>query len=550
MHRCSFLFLFLSITTFLLAEKPTFSEKVITEVIIPPINEPIGFSNSPEGYIPPREIACGVEAHGEICNEESPSHLNWGRDILIDTSYIYDYDADYDEETGWMWIVVAPFTDSVIRLYRSTDHGLNWARVYTFYHTPRSFYEKVGLVVGRGDSNYVYIFVRHSINNGDIYLFRVKFDLSAWTHYAVATGADTINDFSVCRDYRSNYGLYCVHANEERAGANSKLLRSFTFGRTWDSQGGYDVCDPHISFGATRFLNVTARRYNANEVFYQCNRSYGASGYWDPLISVSFDTFNHYNPKVASAFTTPDSLATTWVLYEHDWRNTGDMDIWYAVRSHAWGDTWQRTYGFSVSSWFDEWAPDIKHYKSLGNIWVNATHLAVDSGYDDSSNVYRQWSDANNPTTWQGRIRVNDSATWAGYWFVGTGGPKIIYSPGAPTSGGGVLYCRAGLFFIPYGLYFDAPWLTGLAERKEGKLPMRIAANPAKGKLRLYPSPETKDIRIYDATGKLIKSFPNPKGSILWNGRDEKGKMVSSGIYIIKVNTQEGEAAEKLLFLR
>ncbi len=550
-----FFLLFLAIGSLLLAneaEGVAQPLKEVSQVVLPAINEPVGFSNSFEGYIPAREIHSPVEPHVELTMEECPSLLDWGLDVILDTSYIYDYDGDYDENTGWMWVAVAPMTDSVVRLYRSTDHGLHWFLVATMGHTPRSLYSQVGLVVGRGDSNWVHVFMRHSINNGDIYLFRWRFDLSAWSHHSVSADADTVDHFTVCRDYRSNYGLYCLHANENRGDVNAKFRRSFDYGKTWDSQGGYNIFDPHISFGPTRFLNLTFVTQGRNIVCYQINRQYGEAGYWMGAINVAFDTFNHYNPKVAQAFTTPDSIATCWLLYEYDWRNTGDMDVWYAVRSNAWGDTWQRGRSYATSSRMDEWAPDIKHYKSLGNIWVNACHIAVDSGYDDSSNVYRQWSDANNPTTWQGRVRVNDSATWAGYWFVGRAGPKVIYSPGAPVAGGGVLYCRAGIFFIPYGLYFDAPWIpTKILEHWQKKRELlRIYPNPTKGEVQISTLFGTEKIDIYNTSGQRIKSFTNPKARVLWNGRDENGQRVGSGAYLIKVKTKETETSEKLLILR
>jgi hypothetical protein len=369
--------------------------------------------------------------------------LLWGLDVPIDTSYILDFDGDYDEENGWMWVAVAPMMDSVVRVYRSTDHGLTWTNPYTFWHTTRSLYSKVGVVVGRGDSNYVYVFARHNGvgNSGDICLFRVKFDVSGWDHYWMTWDADTIDDFTVCRDYRSNYGLYCIHANEQRGGTNALFRRSLDYGRTWDSQTGGAMWNNHISAGATNYINLAfVQAESRNSVNYEANTNYGAPGYWGPVFNVSFDTFDHYRPKVAAAFTTPDSLATTWILYEYNWYNRGDLDVHYAIRSHAWADTWRSGFHLAWRGDFDEAAPDIKHYKSLGNPYVNAVYIAADSNWTDSVNTYLLWAHATNPSTWADTTRVNDDATFVGYWFAGGSEPKIIYSPGAPASGGGVLY--------------------------------------------------------------------------------------------------------------
>ncbi|MEO0101657.1 MAG: T9SS type A sorting domain-containing protein [candidate division WOR-3 bacterium] len=523
----------------------TSENKEVSEIVIPEIKEPVGFSNSLEGYIPAREVPCEIEPQVEIVNQEVPSILNWGTDVAIDTSYIASYDVDYDTQTGYLYAAVAPMLDSVVRIYRSTDNGRHWTYIGWMGHTPRSIYWNVGLIVARGDSNFIYVFMKHSRNNGEIYLYRWTFDFSQWTHYAVATGADTIDEFSVCRDYRSNYGLYCEWQNENRGGINARLHRSFTYGRTWDSQLGGNVIDAHISFGATSYLLLTWTTPDRNGVYFQDNRSYGDPLSWRNFYNVSFDTFNHYRPRVASVLTTPDSQATTWVLYEYNWRNTGDYDVWYAIRSHAWADTWRRAYGLSVRTTHDEFAPDIKHFKSLNYPWVCATYMAADSGWDDSVNVYWTYTNKDTPTVWRSRTRVNDSL-WneAGYL-----GPKIIWDP---TGGmGAVVFCRGGFFLFPHGLYMDAVIFTDIADKNLNKATgLRISSNPAIGQVRFYPNPETKSLKIYDLSGKLIKSFTNPKTSILWNGRDEKGKMVNSGIYIIKAKTEQGERSEKLLFLR
>ncbi len=527
----------------------TESEKSATPIVLPQMKEPCGFINGLENYQPAREIPSEIEAKTISYQvNEFPTYL-WGVDVAIDTHYLTAYDVDYDMTTGWLYAAIGWY-DSTVRIFRSTDNGLHWGYFQGFVHTPKSLYWNIGLVFGRGDSNWLYLFVRHNINNGDIYLFRVRPDNpGVWSHHAVATGADTIDDFSVCRDYRSNYGLYCLWANERRGDDNGRFLRSFDYGKTWDSQSYYNLWDLHISPGATRFLNFTGAFATPlgerNRVFYEWNRNYGAPGNWGGDAIVSFDTFNHYWPKVASVLTTPDSLATTWVLYEYNWRNTGDYDIWYAVRSHAWGDTWRRRRNFAASTLLDELCPDIKHYKLANYPWVCATYTAADSAWDDSVNVYWTFAHKDSPTTWEELTRVNDSLWSEGGWV----GSRVIWTPAGPSVGGAI-FSRGGLFLLPHGLYMDAPFFTGVSDKGNKANALRISSNPARGQVKFYPISEAKSLRIYDASGKLVKSFTNPKGRILWNGRNEKGRFVSSGIYIIKIATENGEISEKLLFLR
>jgi flagellar hook assembly protein FlgD len=61
-----------------------------------------------------------------------------------------------------------------------------------------------------------------------------------------------------------------------------------------------------------------------------------------------------------------------------------------------------------------------------------------------------------------------------------------------------------------------------------------------------------KEIRIYDITGKLVKTFKAEKKmikaenyEIRWDLRDNNQKKVTAGIYFIEVTTNDGKAIRK-----
>lgn len=61
------------------------------------------------------------------------------------------------------------------------------------------------------------------------------------------------------------------------------------------------------------------------------------------------------------------------------------------------------------------------------------------------------------------------------------------------------------------------------------------------------------ELRIFDVTGRLVKSFhpmPNALGSmqVSWDGRDDHGNTLSSGTYIIRIET-ENEVIDKAVVL-
>ena len=87
--------------------------------------------------------------------------------------------------------------------------------------------------------------------------------------------------------------------------------------------------------------------------------------------------------------------------------------------------------------------------------------------------------------------------------------------------------------------------------------------------LKIYPNPfmlkdgsqlatidgliRDTDIKVMTVSGKLIREFSSPGGRVaFWDGRDNDGKLVSSGIYIIVAFDQEGNSVEtgKIAVLR
>ncbi|MBC8525289.1 MAG: T9SS type A sorting domain-containing protein, partial [Candidatus Cloacimonetes bacterium] len=66
---------------------------------------------------------------------------------------------------------------------------------------------------------------------------------------------------------------------------------------------------------------------------------------------------------------------------------------------------------------------------------------------------------------------------------------------------------------------------------------------------------ENTEINIYNIKGQKIKTFSNlqinksPNQQIIWDGKDENGKPVSSGIYFYKLNIKNSPI-KKMLLLR
>ena len=96
------------------------------------------------------------------------------------------------------------------------------------------------------------------------------------------------------------------------------------------------------------------------------------------------------------------------------------------------------------------------------------------------------------------------------------------------------------------------------------ELSMPNVNNPG---LRVYPNPARRNvqfqianvrgnnasIRIYDIAGKMVKQFNNltiqPFNQLTWDFRDDSGKRLSAGVYIIQLKTETDETNTKIVRL-
>lgn len=69
---------------------------------------------------------------------------------------------------------------------------------------------------------------------------------------------------------------------------------------------------------------------------------------------------------------------------------------------------------------------------------------------------------------------------------------------------------------------------------------------------------KTKDIslRIYDATGRLVKNFSLRSSnfllstSVMWNGTDDRGRKLPEGVYFVQLNTPYHKVTKKVIFIK
>jgi hypothetical protein len=99
------------------------------------------------------------------------------------------------------------------------------------------------------------------------------------------------------------------------------------------------------------------------------------------------------------------------------------------------------------------------------------------------------------------------------------------------------------------------------AAAASGKLLLSVAPNPFHGQIVIKCAVSSKlqekpGIRIFDATGRLVKTFSLPAAcsllpaAVAWTGTDDQGRRVSPGIYFIRLDTRStGTQVEKVILL-
>ncbi|MDH5684256.1 MAG: T9SS type A sorting domain-containing protein, partial [candidate division WOR-3 bacterium] len=79
-------------------------------------------------------------------------------------------------------------------------------------------------------------------------------------------------------------------------------------------------------------------------------------------------------------------------------------------------------------------------------------------------------------------------------------------------------------------------------------LTLEIKPNPTRSMIRVRCPVSVKEIKIYDITGKIIKTIDVIKKvesgqyEIKWDLRDDNRKRISTGIYFIEIKTEDKES--------
>ena len=476
----------------------------------------------------------------ESGRQPARSGLDFAPDHLICSGVVTASAADWEMD-GTMWAAFASEPDSAAMICKSTDCGTSWQLLGGFAWPPKHIIDKIELVVGEGDSGFVYLFENMPTNNGDLMVIRMGKDGTGLTGWGVREGPDTITDFSVCRDHMGgSYWLYATTVNGLQDGnfRRSCLLRSTDYGVTWATTDSiYNLERSRLAFGAGQCGYLSAlpqQNMFKGQVGTGITTAFSSPGSWRYNVLWP-DTFAINDAAIAPAFTTPVESATVWVAYTH----------------YAGGDDWDVYSSYATDTMLSWVAPtpvansghtegyvDLKSYTSTGNDSISLSYCDIDlAGHD---NAWLGYSSSGAPGTW---IALSDPwVNKSGYisWSLSQY-PRIVYSPGGPGSGGGLVFTG-----MSGGGYFNAPWFTGVAEdplqTKRLAAALSVTPSVARGPVRVSWNGSAARLSVTDVAGRIVRSVAAPAGnSFVWDGR------VPAGTYLVCLTTRSGTATRPVV---
>jgi len=459
-------------------------------------------------------------------------------DVMIDGRSVRAFDTDYQLD-GTMWAAFSTYEDTAY-IYKSTDHGATWQLVQYLHWSPAAPIQDVGLVIGEGDSAFIYVFLHMDGNRGECWLLRLDLDGQNPAISDVFARPDVVTEFAVCRDYSgSDYWLYALVCGEHTDDW-SFFLRSVDYGHYWaitDSVKGW--IHPHVSASAGQHIYYAATKSDTTgEVLAKVNDNYGAHDRWNSWES-------DRGPRdvggiaIASDFTETSENAAVWLAWGEDTARSGDWDVHYAWTLDA-GSNWN-VQGVLAGGSGAQFFPDLHNYTAPGNQWMNLSYIS-DQGLRE---VHRRHCNSGDPSGWSEPLVINTTDAGTG----NTVTPRLTYSPGSSGTGAGCVFAGAGLS----GLYWNAPWTGGVAERAAPARPRRLAVTPCPARTRAAISWDgpAGTLTIHDRAGRVVRTFGNNAlGRLDWDLTAEDGRRLAPGVYFCRFTAGEYRATEKLVLQR
>jgi hypothetical protein len=483
--------------------------------------------------------------------------FTWGNDVTIVAGPVEGGISIASDTSGNLYAVrCSTDVSTTLIIYKSTDAGESW-----FYLTqtgaPSGSLLHPVLLTGSTEDK-LYLFYLTSNQYGSIRLLRYTQDGTFDGNFGVKLDSDTITYFSACTDLGAGDHLMVVFERRQMGDYTPDLysIMSIDQGETWSSEFMItgDGSHPDVAYGNDGYLYCVHEKTGGadTQIAFIRSSDYGIS--WDAGTGeyLTNDSYDDTYPKVAATHNSPDTSVYVLVAYNHDWGN-GNIDLHDAYSTNG-GKDWDKNRIWASDPDYDEmacdvWAPDNLDLSTNVCYVKYGTMLSPPYASAEVSNVYWLYdevSDHSAAVSQDGREVCQGAYTR--YQTC------ILYA--GKTSEGNF-----------QNLYFDNHFWTDVQEEtveQEATSGFSLSAN--------YPNPFNPvtniqytvgrgqafvrtTLRIYNIRGQLVRTLmdePEQAGTyeVTWDGRDQNGDEVSSGVYLYRLRAGDFSEAKKMVLMR
>ena len=293
---------------------------------------------------------------------------------------------------------------------------------------------------------------------------------------------------------------------------------------------------------------------------------------WTTPVNLTNDTLEELYPAAAAM---PNGHV--WVAYTK--YRDGGSEIW---ARHWDGSAWTETGPISGTQkralrptitnlsdeplvcWqsFDSGNGDIYYSRYSGASWWPPYPVDTDTGLDVHPSIATDRWDAPYLVWMSTRSGSWDlhcarySLGWSPSWPVATDtGPDINPDVVADTTGyGNIFIAWQNLTAGNWDINVVAMPTPGVAEMPTtGPERLVVQPNPARGRVSLMLPRGSTSVIITDATGRRVRELRCPNvndRTLVWDGRDNAGRPVAPGVYLVRAAASDGSAARKVLLVR
>jgi hypothetical protein len=293
---------------------------------------------------------------------------------------------------------------------------------------------------------------------------------------------------------------------------------------------------------------------------------------WTTPVNLTNDTFAELCPAAAAM---PNGHV--WVAYTK-YRN-GGSEVW---ARHWDGSTWTETGPVSGAQkralrpaitnlsnsplvcWqsFDSGNGDICYSVYDGANWSTPAAVDSDTGLDVHPSLttdpwnsqYLVWMSFRNGEWDVYCARYMTPLGWTEAWPLETDNGPDVNPDVAADSTGDIFAVWQNLTAGNWDINAKAWQTDGIAEQPQlGAERLLVQPNPARGRVRLMLPKGSTSAVITDATGRRVRELPcagTSDRTLVWDGRDNSGRLLAPGVYLVRVPGSIGSPTRKVLLVR